>query len=231
MIVLEGVEVRLGSFRLMADLAFPARAIVALIGPSGAGKSALLSTIAGFLAPERGRVLIGGEDVTGRRPAERPVTMLFQEHNLFPQLRVWQNVGLGLRPDLRLSREERAAVEEALASVGLGGLGSRRPAELSGGQRSRVALARALLRRRPVLLLDEPFAALGPALKREMLDLVQEIAAAEGMTVLMVTHDPGDARRIASHAAMVAEGRVEPPVPVAEFFGRPGAALREYLGE
>lgn len=231
MIALEGLVLAHGSFRLEADLAVPRGAILALIGPSGAGKSTLLAALAGFLPPVAGRILIGGEDMAGRRPAERPVSILFQEHNLFPHLTAAENVGLGLRPDLRLGPAEREAVAAALEAVGLGGLGGRLPRALSGGERGRVALARALIRRRPVLLLDEPFAALGPALKAEMLDLVRGIAAAEGMTVLIVTHDPADARRIAGLASMVADGRVHPPVQTARFFAAPSAALRAYLGD
>lgn len=231
MIRFDAVELAQGGFSLTADFEIPARGITALIGPSGAGKSTLLSAIAGFLDPVRGRILIGGRDMAGVAPAARPVSILFQEHNLFGHLRVWQNVGLGRDPALRLDRAGRQAVSQALERVGLGGLEQRRPSELSGGQRQRVALARVLLRHRPVLLLDEPFAALGPALKTGMLDLVQRLAADEGMTVLMVTHDPGDARRAADAVALVEGGRVRAPGPTAEVFARPDPALAAYLGQ
>lgn len=230
MLELAGIEARWGDFRLSADLALPAGARAAVIGPSGAGKSTLLSVIAGFLAPETGRVLWQGRDLTPLPPGERPVSVIFQDQNLFPHLTVAQNVGLGLHPGLRLTAADRDRVSAALHRVGLDGLGARRPADLSGGQQSRVALARMLLMGRPVVLLDEPFAALGPALKDGMLDLVAELADETGATLLMVTHDPDDARRVVTHAIFVDEGRVGAPVPVAAFFADPPAAFARYAG-
>jgi thiamine transport system ATP-binding protein len=158
------------------------------------------------------------------------VTILFQDQNLFPHLTVAQNLGLGLRPDLRLRSEERARVDQALDQTGLAGLGSRRPSELSGGQASRAALARALLRARPILLLDEPFAALGPALRAEMLALVKDVADETGALVLMVTHDPQDARALGGMTAFVADGVAQPPVATEALLADPPPALRDYLG-
>ena len=217
-----------GGFRLSADLAVPKGARVAVMGPSGAGKSTLLEAVAGFV-PCEGRLEWGGAPLGGP-PGERPLAMLFQEDNLFPHLTVARNAGLGVRPDLRLTRPDRARVEAALERVGLGGYGARRPAQLSGGQRGRAALARVLLMRRPLLLLDEPFAALGPALKAEMLALVAEVSGEIGATVLMVTHDPDDARALADHVIVVSDGRAEPPRPTAPLLADPPPALRRYLG-
>jgi thiamine transport system ATP-binding protein len=230
MLRLEHVTLAQGDFRLRADWAVEAGARVAVIGPSGAGKSTLLMAIAGFLAPEAGRISWQGQDLAGVPAGERPVTVLFQDQNLFPHLSVAQNLGLGLSPRLRLSAEQGAQIEAALARVGLAGLGGRRPAELSGGQQSRAALARALLRARPVLLLDEPFAALGPALKAEMLELLDEVATATGALVLMVTHEPADARRFAGQVVLVADGVAEAPRETAALFADPPPALRAYLG-
>jgi thiamine transport system ATP-binding protein len=227
---LEGVEIVYDDWRLTADLTLERGSATALIGPSGAGKSTLLAMIAGFIAPARGRVLWEGRDLTNLAPADRPITLVFQEHNLFAHLTAAQNVGLGLRPDLRLGRDGWAKVEAALASVGLAGLGPRRPAELSGGERSRVALARALLRDRPILMLDEPFAALGPALRDEMLDLVARIRAEQGATLLMVTHQPADALRITPQTVVVDAGRALPPAPTAPLLADPPPALAAYLG-
>ncbi|MCB1310355.1 MAG: ATP-binding cassette domain-containing protein [Sedimentitalea sp.] len=203
---------------------------LAVIGPSGAGKSTLIEGIAGFLPVETGRITWQGRDITDAAPGARPVAMLFQDGNLFPHLDVAQNVGLGIRPDLKLDAAERARVAEAIARVGLEGLAGRKPAALSGGQQSRAALARVLVQNRPLLLLDEPFAALGPALKVEMLDLVAALVRDAGATLLMVSHDPADARRIADEVILVEAGRAHPPQPTAALLDNPPPALRAYLG-
>ena len=179
MLTCERLELRQGPFLLTADVTFDGGQIIALIGPSGAGKSTLLAAIAGFLEPTAGRILWDAQDLTGVAPGARPMSMLFQDNNLFPHLTAAQNVSLGLRPDLRLATAENKAVDVALADVGLEGFGLRKPSALSGGQQSRVALARVLVANRPLVLLDEPFAALGPALKEEMLDLVKAKLMAE----------------------------------------------------
>lgn len=230
MLTLDKLVITQGEFRLSADFTVPTGARVALIGPSGAGKSTLLSVISGFFAPSSGRVLWQGQDITATPPGARPLSILFQDQNLFAHLSVTQNLGLGLSPKLRLSRADHARIEAALARTGLAGLGPRRPSELSGGQQSRVALARCLLRARPLLLLDEPFAALGPALKADMLALVAEIAREQGTTVLMVSHDPADATALCPQTVLVAEGTAHAPQPTANLLANPPAALKAYLG-
>jgi len=229
-LTLEALDIVQGDFRLRANWSVRTGERVALIGPSGAGKSTLLSVIAGFFAARSGRVLWDGVDLTGAPPGRRPVAMLFQDGNLFPHLTAGQNVGLGIRPDLRLSPPDRVRVAAALERVGLGGMAERKPASLSGGQQSRVALARVLVQSRPLLLLDEPFSALGPALRAEMLDLVAELCAEKGATLLMVSHAPEDARRIADRIVLVDEGLAEPPVATSEAFANPSEKLRRYLG-
>lgn len=227
MLRLEDVEIVQGDFRLAADFeAGPG--ITAVIGPSGSGKSTLLAAIGGFVAPDRGRVLCEGQDITPLAPGNRPVSTVFQDQNLFPHLDAFRNVGLGLSPALKLTGEDRARVKAVLARVGLKGLGERLPAQLSGGQQSRVALARVLVRDRPVVLLDEPFAALGPSLRMEMLDLVAETLARS--TVLMVTHDPSDAARVAGQAIVVDGGHADPPVATQALLDDPPDGLRAYLG-
>ena len=224
----DGLTLARGSFRLSADWSVPAGASVAVIGPSGAGKSLLLGAIAGFETVAAGIIRWQGRNLTALPPRDRPVTIMFQDHNLFPHITAAENVALGLAPNRQPTGPERARVAEALAEVGLPGLGDRLPAELSGGQRSRVALARALVRARPVLLLDEPFAALGPGLRREMLTLVTRIAAEQGTTWLYVTHLPEEAAP-ADLAVFVGDGLATAPVPPARLFADPPAALRDYL--
>src|SRR5690606_7218770 len=146
----EGVRFSYGEAPMEFDIDLTAGAIAALMGPSGSGKSTLLSLVAGFETPQAGRILIGGRDVTGDQPASRPVSMVFQENNLFGHLDVAANVGLGRSPALRLSPADREAVAAALDRVGLAGKERRLPRELSGGERQRVALARVLVRDRPV---------------------------------------------------------------------------------
>lgn len=231
---LEGVRFAHGETAFRFDLQVAAGEWLALIGPSGAGKSTLLDLAAGFRTPDAGRVLMAGEDVTRLAPAERPLSMLFQENNLFPQLDAFRNVALGIAPRMRVSRDERRQVEEALAAVGLEGYGRRRPAAMSGGERQRVALARAFLRRRPLILLDEPFAALGPALRQDMLALLARLRQREGApaaAVVMVTHHPEDAAAHADRIAYLEAGEIAAIGPAAGMLSATGdPRVARYLG-
>jgi len=218
-------------WQIRFDLVVAPGWFVAVIGPSGAGKSTLLNLVAGFEQPSSGSISINGLEVGKLAPAKRPVTMLFQENNLFAHLDVHTNVALGISPSLKLNDADKDRIAIAFDRVGLSGMEQRRPGELSGGQRQRAAIARALVRDKPLLLLDEPFAALGPALKNDMLDLVSEIHRERHMTVLMVTHDPQDARSAASHTVFLDEGRVVALDETKALFARkdlPG--LKAYLG-
>ena len=230
MLQLENLCLTQGPFRLQANWALPAGETLAIIGPSGAGKSTLLMAIAGFRPATTGRILWNGADMASLPPGKRPVSILFQDQNLFPHLTIARNLGLGLNPRLRLTAAEWARVDAVLDRVGLAGMGNRRPSELSGGQQGRAALARALLMQKPLLLLDEPFAALGPALKADMLSLVTEVVTETKATLLMVTHDPQDARRHASLTSFVADGTALAPEPTESLFANPPAALQAYLG-
>lgn len=218
-----------GTFELRADWRLEQGACASVIGPSGAGKSTLLAGIAGFAETVSGAVLHDGMALPDR-PDARPIAMLFQDHNLFPHLTVAQNVALGIKPSLRISAQERARIDKALSEVGLDGYADRKPGALSGGQQSRAALARVLVQARPIILLDEPFAALGPALREEMLRLVREVAERLGATLLMVTHDVGDARRLGGQAVFVDAGVAQAPVPIEDLLARPPEALSVYLG-
>ncbi|MEZ5752577.1 MAG: ATP-binding cassette domain-containing protein [Paracoccaceae bacterium] len=229
MLRFEDAVVRQGGFSLSADFAV-GPGCVAVMGPSGAGKSTLLGALAGFAPLQAGQITWLGQRIDRLDPADRPLSMLFQDNNLLPHLSAFDNVALGISPALRLDAGQRKAVIAALEEVGIADLAARKPAQLSGGQAGRVALARVLLRRRPILALDEPFAALGPALKRAMLDLVASLARREGTTVLMVSHDPADALRICPETIVVAEGKAGGPHPTGALLASPPAALADYLG-
>jgi thiamine transport system ATP-binding protein len=212
------------------DLMVERAAFLSIVGPSGAGKSTLLSLIGGFEQPLSGQVLVDGKDITPLAPAERPCTTLFQDHNLFAHLSVERNVALGVDPTLGLTEAQQAEVRQSLADVGLAGLEHRLPGQLSGGERQRAAIARCLVRHRPILLLDEPFAAVGPGLRREMLDLVKGLQARLGLTVIMVTHDPGDARHAGGRTAFVQAGRVVLVDDTERVLGSQMPDVRAYLG-
>jgi len=230
MLTLEGIRVRRGEFTLSADFSVAAGTRTAVIGPSGAGKSTLFDVIAGFEVPELGRVLWQGRDLAGVAPGGRPISVLFQDNNLFAHLTAAQNVGLALNPGLRLSADDKARVAQALARVGLEGLEGRKPGALSGGQQGRVGLARILLTARPLVLLDEPFSALGPALKSEMLRLLAEVLDETGASLLMVTHEPQDAAAIAGQTVLVSGGVAHAPVDTARLLADPPPELKDYLG-
>ncbi|RVK90191.1 ATP-binding cassette domain-containing protein, partial [Sinorhizobium meliloti] len=164
-------------------------------------------------------------------PAERPVSIIFQEHNLFAHLDVATNVGFGISPALRLDAANRTKVEDALARVGLAGFGKRLPPTLSGGERQRVALARAFVRHRPILLLDEPFAALDPGMRAEMRALISDLHEEEGNTILMITHHPDDVRALADSVLFLDRGRIVAHDEVDRFLGRRDiAAINRFLG-
>ncbi|WP_099867484.1 thiamine ABC transporter ATP-binding protein [Pararhizobium haloflavum] len=216
---------------MMFDTAIPAGSLSAVMGPSGSGKSTFFALIAGFEQPQAGRIHINGEDVTTSAPSERPISYVFQENNLFSHLDVMTNVGLGIDPRRRLSGDDRGRVSQALERVGLSGFEMRLPASLSGGERQRVALARALVRKRPMLLLDEPFAALGPRLRDDMLALVKALHEEAGLTTLMITHQPSDARAIADRVVFIDRGSIAANAPTDNLFdGTDLPAWNDYLG-
>ena len=177
-----------------------------LVGASGSGKTTLLRLIAGFETPDAGRILIDGEDMTGRPPYARPVNMMFQSYALFPHLTVADNVGFGLREERRPRAEIRDRVAAALDLFDMGGFAPRKPHQLSGGQRQRVALARALVKNPKILLLDEPLAALDKKLREKaQLELVA-LRERVGITFVMVTHDQEEAMSMATHIALMRDG-------------------------
>lgn len=228
---LENATVQFDQKCLVFDCTIPKGASVAVTGPSGAGKSTLFNVIAGFQPIRSGTVEIFGKDMAGHEPAVRPVSVVFQENNLFVHLTVTQNVGLGIDPSLRLRPAELEKVDTALTRVGLSGYGHRMPAQLSGGERQRVALARALVRNRPILLLDEPFAALDPAMRAEMATLLSELRIETGSTLLFITHQVEDLPRLADRAMFIDDGAITLMAPLEVFLAhRELPALANFLG-
>lgn len=182
--------------------------IVTLLGPSGAGKSTLLNIIAGFITPNHGQIILNGKDVTTTPPAKRPVSILFQDNNLFTHLTVEQNLALGISPSMKLTPEQRTNLHHIAKRIGLIDYLDKYPAQLSGGQRQRVAIGRCLLISRPILLLDEPFSSLDPKLKNEMFCLLKEIHAEYQLTIVMVTHQLDDIDISHNRCLVLIDGKI-----------------------
>ena len=182
--------------------------IFALLGSSGCGKSTLLRVLSGFETPSSGRVWLGNQDVTDLPPNERPMNMMFQSYALFPHMNVWENVAFGLKRDGVGKAEIAQRVEAMLQLVQLQNFAKRNPHQLSGGQQQRVALARSLVKRPQLLLLDEPLGALDKKLREqtqvELVNIIKQV----GVTCVMVTHDQDEAMTMADRIAVMSEGRL-----------------------
>ena len=203
-----------------------------LLGPSGSGKTTLLSILGGFLAPERGRVMIRGEDCTSLAPAKRPTATVFQDYALFPHMTIGANVGFGLRMK-GVARPERDAKARAMLEVvGLAAAFDRKPHQLSGGQRQRVALARALVVEPAVLLLDEPLGALDLKLRRQMQDELKAIQKRVGTAFIHVTHDQEEAMALADHVVVMNHGRIEDQGGPERVYAKPATRFTAtFMGE
>lgn len=213
------------------DLAVEAGSLTALLGPSGSGKTTVMKLIAGHLAPDAGEIRLGGRSLLGLPPERRRVAMVFQDPLLFPHLTLAGNVGFGLRLRGLPPAEVEATVETMLARVQLAGLGARRPHQLSGGQQQRAALARALVLRPDLLLLDEPLASLDAGLRDEMRALIRSLQAETGVTTLIVTHDQSEAVVMADRIALLLEGHLAQAADPAEIIRRPASeAVARFFG-
>ena len=215
---------------ISANLSLESDKIYAVIGPSGAGKSTFLNLISGFSEISSGSILWNEQEISGLPPSKRNISILFQDNNLFPHLTVWRNLALAVTQRPKLSDDDSSQLRSAMSEVGILGLEDRKPSQLSGGQQSRAALARVLLQKNSILLLDEPFVALGPSLKDQMLELIKKIAKNRKLLVLMVTHDPADAKKIASHTIVVKENTVHVPIDTKEALEPTKGPLADYLG-
>lgn len=213
------------------DLVVAQGEYVCILGPSGSGKSTLLRLVAGFEEPDAGEIHLAGTRVDGLPPERREVHTVFQGYALFPHLTVQENVAFGLRMRGTPAAELRSRVDEVLEMVGLPGFGPRRPGGLSGGEQQRVALARALVNRPPLLLLDEPLAALDRKLRLRMQDELRRIQEGLGIAFLHVTHDQEEALRLADRVAVMNGGRILQEGPPAEVYHRPRSLfVADFLG-
>jgi spermidine/putrescine transport system ATP-binding protein len=213
------------------DVTVGAGEFFSLLGPSGCGKTTTLRLVAGFEQPTSGRIMVGGDDLTPRRPAKRPLNMVFQDYALFPHLTVAENIAFGLRIKKLAKSEQTERIADALRTMRLEGMDERRPAQLSGGQRQRVALARALVNRPRALLLDEPLGALDLQLRKQMQAELRRIHRQTGTTFLYVTHDQEEALTMSDRIAVMNEGKVEQLAEPRELYERPNTSfVADFIG-
>ncbi len=223
LLIVEGASKRFGAVVALDDVSLTVGAgeFFALLGPSGCGKTTLMRLVAGFEAPDCGRVLLAGRDLAGAPPHKRPVNMMFQSYALFPHLNVFDNIAFGLRRKGATRGAIAARVEELLSIVQLEGLGARKISQLSGGQKQRVALARALAPGPSLLLLDEPLAALDRKLREETQFQLKDIQRRLKTSFVIVTHDQDEALALADRIAVMRAGRIEQIDAPVEIYERP----------
>ena len=231
---IEGLRKQFGGYTAVDQLSLDIyqSEFFALLGPSGCGKTTLLRLIAGFELPDAGRILLDGIDLAQVPPHRRPVNMMFQSYALFPHLNVEDNVAFGLKQEGLAKPRIAERVADMLALVKLENLGRRKPHELSGGQRQRVALARSLVKRPRVLLLDEPMAALDKKLRGETQFELMELQRQLSLTFIIVTHDQSEAMTVADRIAVMDRGRLAQVAPPQEIYEQPNSRwVADFIGE
>ena len=220
---LKNITIRYGSTPVVQNLnlAVSDGEMVALLGPSGAGKTTILKAVAGLIQPHEGEIMIDGQPVGKMPPEKRDAVMVFQKSLLFPFMNVEQNIAFGMRMQGMRDRDTRNKIRQIMQLTELGGLGKRKIHELSGGQQQRVSLARALVLKPAILLLDEPLSNLDANLRQQMRELIQEIQTETGITTLLVTHDQAEALMISHRVGLLLNGRLRQVGAPRDLFYRP----------
>jgi spermidine/putrescine transport system ATP-binding protein len=233
-IELQGVSKRFGATTVVrpTDLTLHKGEVFSLLGPSGCGKTTLLRMLAGFLAPDTGRILVNGQDLTGVPPNRRPINTVFQSYALFPHLTIRENIAFGLRVAKRPKAEIAREVDRMLDLIQMADHAEKRPGAISGGQKQRVAIARALINKPQLLLLDEPLAALDLKLRQRMLLELDRIHDEVGITFLYVTHDQGEAMSLSDRLAVMQAGVIEQIGTPAEIYETPRSRfVADFIGD
>ena len=231
-LILSNITKSYGDFTAVNDLSLviPKGSFFALLGPSGCGKTTTLRMIAGLEEPTKGTIHLGSTDITDTKPYQRPINTVFQNYALFPHLSIFENIAFGLRR--RGIKDVDDAVNKALELVELPHLAQRKPTQLSGGQQQRIALARAIVNRPALLLLDEPLGALDLKLRRQMQIELKWIQKEVGITFVHVTHDQEEAMTMADTIAVMNEGEIEQMGSPAELYDNPKTAfVANFLGQ
>ena len=230
MLRVDDLVINLENFRLTANFEIKEGSHISIVGPSGAGKSTFLNVLAGFIPLAAGNIEWNKSDITKLEPGQRPISILFQDYNLFSHLNIIENVAIGLTPNLKMNAIQSDLVDSVINEVGLSNFKFKRPSQLSGGQMTRVSLARAMVRSKPILLLDEAFSGLGPALRSEMIKLIKNHVVKKNITLLMVSHHIKDAVELNQKVLFVTEGQFMKPISLKEFVNSSDKNIRDYIG-
>lgn len=233
-VVFENVSKQFGKYRALDNVSLSIRKgeFFSLLGPSGCGKTTLLRLLAGFEIPDRGRILLDGQDISKLPPNQRPVNTVFQNYALFPHLTIWENIAFGLRIAKRTPAEIKAEVQRMLQLIQMSDHAHKYPDQISGGQKQRVAIARALVNHPQVLLLDEPLAALDLKLRQKMLLDLDRIHDEVGITFIFVTHDQTEAMAVSDRIAVLHKGQVEQIGTPIEIYEAPKSPfVADFIGD